>query len=31
MVREVEQEDGKFVLSVAGQSTLPQTIMNSTK
>lgn len=31
LVREVEQEDGKFVLAVAGQSTLPQTVMNSTK
>ncbi|ORY63513.1 transmembrane amino acid transporter protein-domain-containing protein [Pseudomassariella vexata] len=29
MVKEVEQ-DGKFVLAVAGQSTLPQTVVNST-
>lgn len=31
MVKEVEQEDGKIVLAVAGQSTLPQTVVNSTK
>lgn len=30
LVKEVEQ-DGKFVLTVEGQSTLPQTIFNSTK
>ena len=30
MVKEVEQ-DGKIVLAVSGQSTLPQTIVNSTK
>lgn len=30
IVKEVEQ-DGKFVLAVSGQSTLPQTVMNSTK
>lgn len=30
MVKEVEQEDGKIVLAVAGQSTLPQTVVNST-
>ncbi|KAI1335555.1 transmembrane amino acid transporter [Xylariaceae sp. FL0016] len=30
LVKEVEQEDGKFVLAVSGQSTLPQTIVNST-
>ncbi|KAI0128570.1 transmembrane amino acid transporter [Xylariales sp. AK1849] len=29
VVKEVEQ-DGKFVLAVSGQSTLPQTVMNST-
>jgi solute carrier family 32 (vesicular inhibitory amino acid transporter) len=31
IVKEVEQEDGKIVLAVAGQSTLPQTVVNSTK
>lgn len=31
LVKEVEQEDGTFVLTVCGQSTLPQTVMNSTK
>ncbi|KAK6079858.1 transmembrane amino acid transporter [Seiridium cupressi] len=30
IVKEVEQEDGKIVLAVAGQSTLPQTVVNST-
>ena len=30
LVKEVEQ-DGKIVLAVSGQSTLPQTIVNSTK
>ena len=30
LVKEVEQ-DGKFVLTVEGQSTLPQTVFNSTK
>lgn len=30
LVKEVEQ-DGKFVLAVEGQSTLPQTVFNSTK
>ena len=30
LVREVEQE-GKIVLAVSGQSTLPQTVLNSTK
>ncbi|KAI1867072.1 hypothetical protein JX265_007648 [Neoarthrinium moseri] len=30
IVKEVEQEDGKIVLAAVGQSTLPQTIMNST-
>jgi vesicular inhibitory amino acid transporter len=30
MVKEVEQ-DGKIVLAVSGQSTLPQTVVNSTK
>ncbi|PSR90382.1 transmembrane amino acid transporter protein-domain-containing protein [Coniella lustricola] len=29
LVKEVEQEDGKIVLTVKGQSTLPQTIFNS--
>ncbi|CAN8097369.1 unnamed protein product [Discula destructiva] len=29
LVKEVEQDDGKFVLTVKGQSTLPQTIFNS--
>ncbi|KAK3944686.1 transmembrane amino acid transporter protein-domain-containing protein [Diplogelasinospora grovesii] len=29
LVKEVEQEDGKIVLAVEGQSTLPQTIFNS--
>lgn len=31
LVKEVEQEDGKIVLTVKGQSTLPQTIFNSIK
>lgn len=31
LVKEVEQEDGKFVLTVKGQSTLPQTVFNSIK
>lgn len=31
LVKEVEQDDGKIVLTVKGQSTLPQTIFNSTK
>lgn len=31
LVKEVEQEDGKIVLAVSGQSTLPQTVVNSTK
>lgn len=31
LVKEVEQEDGKIVLAVKGQSTLPQTIFNSIK
>ncbi|KAK8115009.1 Transmembrane amino acid transporter [Apiospora kogelbergensis] len=30
LVKEVEQEDGKIVLAVSGQSTLPQTVVNST-
>lgn len=30
-LKEVEQEDGKIVLTVKGQSTLPQTIFNSIK
>lgn len=30
LVKEVEQEDGQIVLVVAGQSTLPQTVFNST-
>jgi vesicular inhibitory amino acid transporter len=30
LVKEVEQ-DGKIVLAVEGQSTLPQTVFNSTK
>lgn len=29
LVKEVEQDDGKIVLTVKGQSTLPQTIFNS--
>lgn len=31
LVKEVEQDDGKIVLTVKGQSTLPQTIFNSIK
>lgn len=31
LVKEVEDRDGKIVLTVEGQSTLPQTIFNSTK
>lgn len=31
LLKEVEQEDGKIVLTVKGQSTLPQTIFNSIK
>ena len=31
LVKEVEQDDGTFVLTVCGLSTLPQTVMNSTK
>lgn len=31
LVKEVEDRDGKIVLTVEGQSTLPQTVFNSTK